>query len=130
MAPSKLKYRCFCKAIQNADGSPEYSAKWMGAKGAIFKVYENEIACGSWSIPFEEITSATLFHTKQWFIPVKVLRLVTETNSHQLGFNPWAKPTDHMVIPISEEHVRLRYSAFSIGIRVVLVGAAIVYIIN
>ncbi|MFD1156952.1 hypothetical protein [Roseovarius aestuarii] len=128
MASSELKYRCVCKAIKGVDGGPKYSAKWVGAKRASFKVYEDQIACDSWVLPFDEITSATLFKTKQWFIPVEVLKLATKTDSYQFGFNPWAHPTDHMNVPISEQRVRLSYSAFSIAIRVVLVGAVIAYL--
>lgn len=130
MALSELKYRCVCKAIKGVDGGPEYSAKWVGAKRASFKVYEDQITCGSWVLSFDDITSATLFKTKQWFIPVEVLKLVTKSESYQFGFNPWAHPTDHMNIPFSEQRVRLGYSAFSIVIRVVLVGIAIAYLVN
>ncbi len=127
MASSKLKYSCFCKAIKGVDSTPEYSAKWIGSKRESFKVYEDKISCGSWVVPFDEIDSATLFKTKQWFIPAEVLQLITKTESYQFGFNPWSRPTVHMNIPMSEQRVRLGYSTFSIAIRVVLVGVAIAY---
>ena len=127
MVSSEPKYRCFCKAIKGVDGTPEYSAKWIGAKRASFKVYEDKIACGSWVLPYDEIESATLFSTKQWFIPVEVLMLITKTESYQFGFNPWSHPTKHITFPMSKQRVRLGYSTFSIAIRVVLVGAAIAY---
>jgi hypothetical protein len=81
-------------------------------------------------LPFDEITSATLFKTKQWFIPVEVLKLVTKTESYQFGFNPWAHPTDYMKFPISEQRIGLGYSTFSILIRVALVGAAVAYFVR
>lgn len=127
MVSTNPKYSCLCKAIKGADGTPEYSPKWIGSKRASFKVYENKIVCGSWVLPYDEIVSATLFKTKQWFIPVKVLKLVTETESYQFGFNPWSHPTAHMNIPISEKRIRLGYSKVSIALRVVLVGAAVAY---
>lgn len=130
MAPSEPNYRCMCKAIKGAGGTPEYSAKWIGSKRALFKVYEEQIDCGSWVIPFDEITSATLFKTKQWFIPVEVLKLVTTTESYQFGFNPWSHPTDHLNVPISEQHVGLGYSTFSITLRIVIVGAVIAYFLS
>lgn len=130
MSTPNLKYRCLCKAIKGVDGSPEYSAKWIGSKRAHFNVYEDQITCGSWVLPFEEIISATLFKTKQWFIPVGVLKLVTKTESYQFGFNPWSHPLDHIDIPISEKRVRLGYSTISVVLRVVLVGLAIAYFVK
>lgn len=127
MTSSELIYRCACKANKGFVGTPEYSAKWLGSKRKSFKIYENKITCGSWVLPFEEINSATLFKTKQWFIPVEVLGLVTEKEGYQFGFNPWSHPTKHMNFPIPEQRVRLGYSTFSIALRVILVGMAIVY---
>ena len=93
-------------------------------------MFEDRVECGSWKFPFSEVTSATVFRTKQWFIPMTVLELVTENNSFQFGFNPWSDPIRHMNISMSEQNVRLKYSTFSLGTRVVLLLAVIWYFFN
>jgi hypothetical protein len=53
------------------------------------------------------------------FIPVTVLQLITESGTYQFGFNPWAKPIEHLGIEIEEHPVKLTFSFFSLFIRVI-----------
>ena len=114
-------YQCWCKATRREDSEPRYSHNWITAKRARFKIFEDRVQCGSWSIPFAEIDKAIVYQGKQMFIPVKVLHLITADGSYQFGFNPWATPTTHLNLPLDEQRVRFGYSPFSIAVRVVLV---------
>ncbi len=118
MQANNPSYRCFTKAIKQDDTSPTYSWRWIGAKRGWFKVYEDRVECGLWRIAFKEIKTATVFRTQQWFIPVTVLRIVTQDGGYQFGFNPWSDPMPHLNIPTEEQKVRLKYSTFSIAIRI------------
>lgn len=117
-----MKYKCFCKATNREDKEPRYSHNWVAAKRAFFKVFDDRIECGSWVIPFSEIKSAHLYKTKQMFIPVKVLQLVTEKGSFQFGFNPWANPFKHLNIEYEQSEIKLGYSTYSMVVRVLLVA--------
>ncbi|MEM7261539.1 MAG: hypothetical protein AAF488_06065 [Planctomycetota bacterium] len=118
-------YRCWTKGTTGESGSPRYSPSWAGARRAWFEIYQDRVVCGDWEIPFADVTQATVFRTSQMFIPVTVLQLVTESKTYQFGFNPWAKPIEHLKLPMNEERVRLKMSPF----RVVLRIAAIAYLI-
>ncbi len=63
-----------------------------------------------------------VYKTKQMLIPVTVLQLITEDGSYQFGFNPWAKPVDHLGIEIEEQFVTLKFSFFSTFIRVAILA--------
>lgn len=127
MASTEITYRCFSKAVKGADAKTGHSAQWSGSKRASFTVYEDKIACGPWVIPLNEIKSATLFKTKQWFLPGKVLKIITTTDSYQFGFNAWSNPAELINIPISERRMRLGFPTYSILSKLALVGVAIAY---
>ena len=119
--PNLQTYKAWCKATNREDSEPRYSQNWVAAKRAWFRVYPNRIECGDWSIPFEEVKKTIVYRTHQMWIPVTVLHLITENGSFQFGFNPWANPIKHLSLDFEEQKVRLKYSLFSIVLRVVVV---------
>jgi len=60
---SRPSYRCFTKATKNESGSPRRSQHWMVSRRDWLSVSEEEIICGDWTIPVDQIRSATLY----WF---------------------------------------------------------------
>ena len=119
---NELKYRCWCKATNREDSEPRYSHNWVSSERAWFKVFGDRIECGSWVIPFSEVKEAVIYNAKQMFVPVQVLQVVTEQGNFQFGFNPWTSPTEHLVLDMRQENIRLKYSPFSIVVRVVILG--------
>ena len=115
-------YQCWTKATDAESGAPRYSANWALARRARFRIYPERIECGDWVIPAGEVREAVLYEARQWFIPVYVLALSTERRTWQFGFNPWCKVAAHLPFAFRRERVRLRYSPFSIAVRVLLVG--------
>ena len=47
--------------------------------------------------------------------------LTTDSATYQFGFNPWARPYNHLGLELIEERIRLKYSPFSIALRVAVV---------
>ncbi len=117
-------YKAWCKATNREDSEPRYSTNWLASKRAWFKIFDDRIECGNWKIPKKSIHKAIAYKTKQMFIPVTVLLLITEGGAYQFGFNPWARPIEHLGLEFEEQSVKLKYSFFSIFIRV----AALAYI--
>lgn len=115
-------YKAWCKGTSREDSEPRYSANWLVSKRAWFKIFDDRIECGSWKIPKDSIHKAIVYKTKQMFIPVTVLQLITEEGSYQFGFNPWARPIRHLDIEVEERSVKLQYSFFSILVRVAVLA--------
>jgi hypothetical protein len=118
----ELKYKCWCKATNREGSEPRYSQNWVASKRAWFKVYGDRIECGSWVIPFSEVKQAMIYNTRQMFIPVQVLLVVTEQSRFQFGFNPWASPFKYLALDMRQENIRLKYSPFSIVVRGLILG--------
>ncbi|MCL6416609.1 hypothetical protein MIB92_13195 [Aestuariirhabdus sp. Z084] len=115
-----MRYQCYCKATNRESKEPRYSHNWVSAKRARFKVFDDRIECGNWTIAYSEIQAAHLYRAKQLFIPVNVLQLVTGSGSFQFGFNPWANPFRHLGVEYSETQIALGHSPYSISIRILL----------
>jgi len=113
-------YKCWCKASQREDKEPRYSHNWVVARRGWFRIYTDRVACGSWTIPYSTVTEAILYKTAQWFLPGRVLYLVTENGSYQFGFNPWVSPQDYLNLDMEEKEMRIRYSPFSVSLRILL----------
>jgi len=121
---NELIYKCWCKATNREDSEPRYSQNWIAAKRAWFKIFTDRVECGDWIIPKGSIDRAIAYKAKQGIIPVTILHLITKNGSYQFGFNSWVKPIGHLGIDVEEQSIKLKYSAFSIFIRL----AALAYI--
>jgi hypothetical protein len=118
----KPRYQCWVKATDAEAGPPRYSASWALARRARLRVFSDRLECGDWIIPSSEVQDAVLFEARQWFIPVFILSLQTSRRTYQFGINPWVRVSHHLPFACRHERVRLGYSAFSIGARVVLLA--------
>ena len=118
---TSLRYRAWTKATERETGTPQYSANWLVARRAWFKVYDDRIECGDWVVPADTVEDAALYHARQVGIPVTVLSLKSQGRVMQFGFNPWVRIGRHLPFPYRNENVHLRYSKFSVVVRVIIV---------
>ena len=120
-----LLYRCWTKATTQETGEPRRSFNWVRSRRAWFKVYEDRIECGDWTIPTSAVENAVLYEARQFFIPARVLSVEAEGVTYQFGFNPWCRVGQHLPFDVRNEKIKLSGSPFSIVVRLVL----LVYII-
>ena len=121
-------YRCMTKGVRGPSEQFEYGLSWVTSRRAALKVFPERLECSDWCIPFCEILEATLFETKQWFIPCYILKIRTSDNTYQFGLsgnNFWKED-----LPFDVERLkgRLKYSPCSSTARVVLVIGLVWYI--
>jgi len=121
-------HRCMTKGVKGAADAFEYGMSWVTARRAFLKVYEDRLECGDWGIPYRSINHAVLFETRQMFIPCYVLKIRTDAEAYQFGLNGGRFWAGELPFPVTREKGRLRYSKFSIAMRVILVAACIWYI--
>ena len=120
-------HRCMTKGVQGAAEQFEYGLSWVTSRRATLKVFPDRLECGNWTIPFSAIEQAVLFETKQWFIPCYVLKIRTADTAYQFGLNPGKFWGGDLPFEVERQKGRLKYSAYSIAIRVVLVVGIIWY---
>jgi len=118
---SALLYKCLAKSTDKESGAPRFSRSWETSRRAWFKIYEDRIEKGDWTIPYHDIESATAFRTSWMFIPFTVLELTTPEQTYQFGFNPWSRPLEHLPVEVESRKVRLRYSLHGFLSRMMLI---------
>jgi hypothetical protein len=111
-----------CKATDREKGDPRASFNWVLSKRSTLKFYDDHIECGNWNFPNAEISGAILFRTKTYFFNTPVLQFDYKDKTYQFGLNPWAKPEKYLKVNFNEEYTKLKYSKFSLGIRIFILG--------
>jgi hypothetical protein len=119
------------KGTKREDSEPRYSQNWVFARRGSFSIYDEKIICGDWIILFKDIKKLIIYRTKQFFMNVTVLHFITEKENYQFGFNPWAYPEKYLMkLKPEEEAVKLKYSLFSIILRIIIFVGLLVYLIT
>jgi hypothetical protein len=128
MFPSEPIHRCMTKGVQGTADQFEYSLSWVTARRATLKLFPDRLECGNWIILFTAIEHAILFETKQWFIPCYVLKIRTAETTYQFGLNPGNFWSGDLPFEVERQKGQLKYSAYSIATRVMLVAGIIWYL--
>ena len=114
-------YKCMTKATTAEGDELRRSFNWVVSRRGTLKVKKDALECGDWRIPFDEIEEAVLFSI--WsIVPGYLLRVKSKGKIYQFGlnWNPFWKKK--LPFPVSREKRKLKYSPFSIIVRLILLG--------
>ena len=118
-------YRCMTKGVKGAAEEFKYGMKWITARRAFLKVYQDRIECGDWILPYSAFEEAVLFQTRSGLIPCFILKIRTSNNAFQFGLNGNKFWKGDLPFDVVREKGRLKYSWFSIVFRFLLVAALV-----
>ena len=114
----KLLHRCWTKATDREPGPPRYSLNWVVSRRGWLRVFADRLECGDWLIPTISVTGATLYAAGLG----RVLVVATPDRTYQFGLNPWCRIEQHLPFGITKERLKLRYSRFSVLLRVAVLA--------
>ncbi len=83
-------------------------------------VFDDRVECGDWKIATSSLEEAVLFETRQMFLRVFVLRLVTKSTTYQFGFNPWCRIDENLPFDVERRHAKLGSTPFRMAVRIAL----------
>jgi hypothetical protein len=118
---------CMTKGVKGATDQFVYGLSWVSSRRAILKVFPEKLEYGDWNIPYAAIEQAVLLQTKQWFIPCYVLKVQAADSTYQFGLNSNKFWKGDLPFLVERQKGKLKYSAYSIAIRVVLIVGLIWY---
>ena len=98
------------------------SVHWALSRRGILEVRPGALACGDWLIPYGEIEEAVLYSVRQMLIPGYVLVVKSRGILYQFGLNWGPFWSRELPFPVRRERARLRYSWYSVAVRVGLVA--------
>lgn len=116
------RYSCFCRGTDKETGEPRTSLNWVFSRRAMFRIFDDRIECGDWTIPFSDVQTAILYKTKQWPLTHDILHFETRDKSFQFNFPLWAKPAKYLNLELPEKAVKLKQDPITILIRLAVVG--------
>jgi hypothetical protein len=120
---STLLYRCWTKATTTEGNQMKYGIHWMLSRRAFLKVYDDHIQCGDWKIGYPDIKDAVLYSLHSMlFIPGYVLHVATDNKTYHFGLNWGRFWKGDLPFPVRHEKGKMRFSAFSILIRMAAIG--------
>lgn len=123
-------YRCLTKGVKGASEAFAYGLSWVTARRSFLSIFHDRLECGNWIIPYGTMTRAVLFETRQMWIPCYILKIQTADACYQFGLNGSKFWAGELPFAVTREAGRLKYSTFSIALRVVLVVALLWYLFS
>lgn len=122
MPDAKLLFRCPAKGTQSPPERPAYSRAWFQARRAPLEIYDDKIVCGDWVIPVAGIEAARLLSGREIIHRFHILELRAQGRIFQFGVSQKTNLKEQIPFEFDEENIRLKYSAFSVGWRLALIG--------
>ena len=112
------------KATTASGDQVKYGPNWALSRRAFLKIFDDHIECGNWRIDYKEIRSAVLHTFPSIFMGHGyVLAIETTDKTYHFGLNRGRFWTKDLPFEVTRaEKTRLKYSAFSIAVRAILVG--------
>jgi hypothetical protein len=102
---------------------------WVTSQRAVVMLTDKKIVCGKWTIPLDTISIAQLIKINSLFGDGQVLKVqTTDDKNFQFGMQLNPEWTNQQRLPLTLEKGQVKYSAFSIIVRVITVGYLIYWI--
>ena len=117
-------HTCMTKAVI-ADGDQlRIGPKWITARRAKLKLYDDRLQCGDWTIDYDDIREAVLasFRSHILRIPGYMLSVRTDKNTYHFGLNGWGYWKGELPFPATRTESKLRMSPISFLVRALLIG--------
>lgn len=128
---SKLLHSCMAKATTAEGEQLQYGPNWVLARRATLKIFDDHLECGDWSVPYEQMQSATLYSIRSFLlVPSYVLQVNTTEKQYHFGLNWGAFWKEELPFKVNREKGKVKYSKFSIVVRLLLLSYVIYYLLR
>lgn len=120
-----------CKGIVTSKNKDiQRDASWITAQRAVILLTDKNIVCGKWIIPLEDVRSAHLITFSSLLTGKgQVLKIQTKDDKfYQFGMEYNREWTNQSILPMTTEKGEVKYSTFSIILRVLIIGLLIYWI--
>lgn len=111
--------------ITKKDQDIQHGANWVTSQRAVILLTDKKIVCGKWIISLDEISAVQLIK----YGSGQVLKIQTNNGIHyQFGMQTNPEWTNQQILPLTLEKGQVKYSFFSIIVRLILIGYIIYFI--
>jgi len=112
-----------CKGIVTKNNQDiQRGLDWVTSQRAVVLLTDKKLICGKWTIPLDTISTAQRLKINSLFGGGQVLKvLTTDDKNYQFGMQLNPEWTSQQQLPLALEKGQVKYSAFSIIIRLIAV---------
>jgi len=102
---------------------------WVASQRAVIILTDKKIICGKWTIPLDTIAKAQLIKINSLLGSGQVLKIQTKDDkNYQFGMQLNPEWTNQQKLPLTLEKGQLKYSVFSIIVRLFIAGYVIYWL--
>jgi hypothetical protein len=102
---------------------------WIVSQRSVIILTDKKIICGKWTIPLDTISTTQLIKINSLFGSGYVLKIkTTDDKNYQFGMQLNPEWINQQVLPLILEQGQIKYSTFSIILRIFLVGYLIYWV--
>lgn len=102
---------------------------WVTSQRAVVLLTDKKIICGKWTIPLDTISTAKLVQINSLFGGGQVLKVqTTDDKNYQFGMQLNPEWTSQRQLPLTLEKGQVKYSPFSLIVRLIAVGCLIYWL--
>ena len=111
--------------ITQDDQAIQHGFHWVTSQRAVIMLTDKRIVCGKWTIPLDAITAAQLIK----YGSAHVLKIQTKDGAnYQFGMQVNPEWTNQHILPLLPEKERVKFSLYSIIMRLILLGYICYYL--
>lgn len=91
---SKVLHKCAVKATRQEASDIETPVNWAFSRRGFLNIKSDSLACGDWTVFYEDIDDAVLISIPWLFLKAYILKIKTSEKIYHFGLNPnsfWAK---------------------------------------
>lgn len=115
--------------MTKSDSDIERGIDWVTSQRSVVLLTDKRLQCGQWDILLKDIISSELLKINTTFGPGLVLKITTkDQNDFQFGMQMNREWTEQNVLPLTLEKGKLKYSLFSVALRLIFLGYLIYWI--
>ncbi len=117
-------HSCMTKAVIGDGDRLECGPRWIAARRAKLRLFEDHLECGDWSVAYDQIHQAVLssFKSPILRIPGYVLAIRTDSITYHFGLNGSPYWEGKLPFSVERQKTRLKLSPISLVARIMVVG--------
>jgi hypothetical protein len=120
---SELLHKCWAKAIVAEGNIAGVALSWTMSRRGYLKIFDDQLRCGGWTIPYRDIEEAILFTGWGIFLPGHVLLVRTRKRSYKFGLNLGRFWKGELPFEVKRGGYRFRRSWTLIAVRIATLAA-------
>ncbi len=119
---SELVHKCWAKSVLLEGSVAGAALSWTVARRGYLRIFNDQLRCGSWRIPYDDIEDAVLYTGWGLFLPGHILLVRTRKRTYKFGLNLGGFWKGEVPFPLKRDGYRIKGSRGLLVLRALLLA--------